>query len=108
LGTDTFGFPFCIAGKSAHDEMELMGSSGLTPYEVLQSATINPAKFLGKESEFGTVTIGRRADLLHSGGKSSGEPGNHTETRRGDAPRTMAPFRKAATQMLAGLDESVR
>lgn len=64
LGTDTFGFPFCIADKSAHDEMELMRGSGLTPYDVLQSATINPAKFLGKESEFGTATIGKRADLL--------------------------------------------
>jgi imidazolonepropionase-like amidohydrolase len=64
LGTDTFGFPFCIAGKSAHDEMDLMQASGLTPFQALQSATINPAKFFGEEHELGTVTVGKRADLL--------------------------------------------
>jgi hypothetical protein len=64
LSTDTFGFPFCIPGKSAHDEMDLMLAGGLTPFQVLQSATVNPAKFLGKENEFGTVTVGKRADLL--------------------------------------------
>jgi hypothetical protein len=64
LSTDTFGFPFCIPGKSAHDEMDLMQASGLTPFQVLQSATANPAKFLGEENEFGTVTVGKRADLL--------------------------------------------
>jgi hypothetical protein len=64
LGTDTFGFPFCIAGKSAHDEMDLMQASGLTTFQVLQSATVNPAKFFGEDNEFGTVTVGKRADLL--------------------------------------------
>jgi hypothetical protein len=64
LGTDTFGFPFCIPGKSAHDELRLLLESGLTPYQALQTATINPARFLGKENEFGTVSIGKRADLL--------------------------------------------
>jgi hypothetical protein len=64
LSTDTFGFPFCVPGKSAHDEMDLMQAGGLTPFQVLQSATVNPAKFLGEENELGTVTVGKRADLL--------------------------------------------
>jgi len=64
LGTDSFGFPFCIPGESAHDELQLLLQSGLTPYQALQSATSAPARFLGKESEFGTVTVGKRADLL--------------------------------------------
>jgi imidazolonepropionase-like amidohydrolase len=34
---------------------------GLKPLQVLQSATINPAKFSGKENEFGTVTVGKCA-----------------------------------------------
>ena len=62
--TWTFGFTFCVPGKSAHDEMDLMQAGGLTPFQVLQSATVNPAKFLGEENEFGTVTVGKRADLL--------------------------------------------
>jgi Amidohydrolase family len=64
LGTDTFGFPFCVPGKSAHDELHLLVKSGLTPYQALQTATVNPATFLGKENEFGTVSVGKRADLL--------------------------------------------
>jgi imidazolonepropionase-like amidohydrolase len=31
---------------------------------VLQSATLNPAKFLFREKELGTVTTGKLADLL--------------------------------------------
>jgi len=64
LGTDTFGIPLCAPGKSAHDELKLLNDSGLTPYEVLRTATVNPAKFLRKDSEFGTVEVGKRADLL--------------------------------------------
>jgi len=64
LGTDTFGFPFCVPGKSAHDELHLLVESGLTPYQALQTATVNPARFLGKENEFGSITVGKRADLV--------------------------------------------
>ena len=38
--------------------------SGLTPYEALRAATVEPASFLGKEEEFGTIAVGKRADLL--------------------------------------------
>jgi imidazolonepropionase-like amidohydrolase len=36
----------------------------LTPYEALRIAIANPAEFLGRSGEFGTVTTGARADLL--------------------------------------------
>jgi imidazolonepropionase-like amidohydrolase len=32
--------------------------------EALQAATLNPARFLGKESELGTVEKGKIADLV--------------------------------------------
>jgi imidazolonepropionase-like amidohydrolase len=32
--------------------------------QVLQTATLNPARFLYKENELGTVTAGKLADLL--------------------------------------------
>jgi imidazolonepropionase-like amidohydrolase len=44
--------------------MDLMQASELTPFQLLQSATPIPRRFLGKENEFGTVTVGKRADLL--------------------------------------------
>lgn len=64
LGTDALGAPLAIPGASAHQELQLLVGSGLTPYEALRTATVNPAKFLGKEREFGTITVGKRADLL--------------------------------------------
>jgi hypothetical protein len=105
LGTDTFGFPFCIPGKSAHDEMDLMRDSGLTPFQVLRSATINPARFLGKESEFGTVTVGKRADLL----LVESNPLVDLEASRapdGVMIRGVWLPSEKLRQMLAGLDET--
>lgn len=34
------------------------------PLEALQTATLNPAKFLGKTDPFGTIQVGRAADLV--------------------------------------------
>ena len=62
-GTDT-GNPFCISGFSLHDELRLMVEAGLTPMEALQAATLNPARFMGQENDFGTVTEGKVADLV--------------------------------------------
>jgi imidazolonepropionase-like amidohydrolase len=38
--------------------------AGLTNLQILQTATINPAKFLYKEDQLGTVSVGKLADLL--------------------------------------------
>jgi len=64
LGTDAMGAPLAIPGASAHRELQLLVESGLTPYEAIRTATVNPAEFLGKGDEFGTITVGKRADLL--------------------------------------------
>lgn len=64
LGTDAMGATLAIPGASAHQELQLLTKIGLSPYEALKTATVNPAKFLGKEGEFGTINVGKRADLL--------------------------------------------
>ena len=38
--------------------------AGLSPMEALQAATLNPARFLGKEKDLGTVEKGKIADLI--------------------------------------------
>jgi imidazolonepropionase-like amidohydrolase len=63
LGSDAPQF-FNVPGFSIHREMEMMVASGLTPYEVLVTGTRNPAIQLGQPDEFGTVQVGRRADLI--------------------------------------------
>jgi imidazolonepropionase-like amidohydrolase len=53
-----------VPGASLHRELQLLTESGLSPYEAIRAATVNPAVFLRKEQEFGTVAEGKRADLL--------------------------------------------
>ena len=67
-GTDAMGAALIAPGSSLHRELELLTESGLTPYEAMRTATVAPAAFLKKEREFGTVEIGKRADLLLIGG----------------------------------------
>jgi len=62
-GTDTSN-PFCMPGFSLHDELGFMVRAGLTPMQALQTATLNPARFLGREKELGTVEKGKIADLM--------------------------------------------
>jgi imidazolonepropionase-like amidohydrolase len=41
-----------------------MVEAGLTPMEALQTATLNPAKFMGKLNSQGTIEKGKIADLV--------------------------------------------
>ena len=63
-GTDAFGVPNIVPGFSLHDELALLVGSGLTPWEAIATATYNAAAFFETLDEVGTVTAGRRADLL--------------------------------------------
>jgi imidazolonepropionase-like amidohydrolase len=62
-GTDSTD-AFVVPGFSLHQELDLLVGAGLSPLEALQSATIAPARFLGREAKQGTVEAGKRADLL--------------------------------------------
>ena len=53
-----------IPGFTLHDELALLVESGLTPLEALQTATLNPAKVLGKTADLGTIEPGKMADLV--------------------------------------------
>jgi hypothetical protein len=62
-GTDELN-PYVFPGFSLHDELALLVKAGLSPRDALRAATINPAKFLGKEATMGTVEAGKTADLV--------------------------------------------
>ena len=49
---------------SLFDEMEAYANAGVPGPEIVKSATINGARWLGKDAEFGTIERGKRADLL--------------------------------------------
>jgi imidazolonepropionase-like amidohydrolase len=53
-----------VPGIDLHNELALLVECGFTPLEALQTATLNPAKFLGKTDTYGTIQVGRVADLV--------------------------------------------
>ncbi len=63
LGSDAPQF-FNVPGFSLHHEMRMMVDAGLTPEEVLVTGTRNPALYFGTPEEFGTIEVGRRADMI--------------------------------------------
>jgi len=53
-----------FAGFSLHDELYELTSSGLTNLEALQSATMVPATYSNAIEDYGTIEIGKKADLV--------------------------------------------
>lgn len=53
-----------MAGSGLHEELEELVRDGLSPFQVLQAATVNPASYFGQSDRFGTIETGKRADLV--------------------------------------------
>lgn len=62
-GTDVSN-PYVFPGFSLHDELALYVEAGLSAAETLRTATINAAKYLGREREFGTIEPKKLAHLV--------------------------------------------
>lgn len=60
-GTD---LPVTKGDPVLHQELSLLVAAGMTPMEALQTATRNPAEFLGKLDSLGTVEQGKIANLV--------------------------------------------
>jgi imidazolonepropionase-like amidohydrolase len=63
-GTDCPAGVDVLPGFSLHGELQRFVAAGFTPLAALQTATINPAKFLDRLADFGTVEKGKVADLV--------------------------------------------
>jgi imidazolonepropionase-like amidohydrolase len=50
--------------SSYYDELRAMQQSGMSTWALLQASTINGARVLAKQNEFGAIRKGMRADLL--------------------------------------------
>ncbi len=55
---------FNVPGFSIHHEIEGMLHAGLSPLQILQSGTMNPAIYFERQEEFGQIKEGLAADLL--------------------------------------------
>jgi imidazolonepropionase-like amidohydrolase len=78
-GTDSPIIPF---GLGLHVEIESYVHAGLTPFQALQTATINAAQALGLADELGTIEVGKRADLMFIGGDPLQDIKNIRDVRR--------------------------
>ena len=63
MGTDSPQI-FSVPGFSLHREMRAMAEAGLSPYEILVTGTRAVGEYFRRSDTFGTVAVGRRADLI--------------------------------------------
>ena len=68
LATDSPIIPGMFPGYTIHDDLRLLVDAGLTPEEALRVGTVDGARFIGTyvpgAGDFGTLTVGARADLV--------------------------------------------
>src|SRR5579871_2733696 len=105
-GTDTPPGVYIFPGFSLHEELQRFVAAGFTPLEALQTATLNPARFLGMEDKLGTVEKGKIADLvlldanplddIHNTQKIAGVVANGRYFSRADLDKMLADVEKAA------------
>jgi len=62
-GTDAFD-TYVFPGFSLHDELVELVAAGLSPAEALRAATISAAIFSGVQDQFGSIEVGKTADLV--------------------------------------------
>ncbi len=68
IGTDAPGFPGVMSGFGAYVEMQLFEQVGIPVYGIYQAASKNAGDFvddtLHPEISFGTIEVGKRADII--------------------------------------------
>lgn len=67
LGTDAGRLSGVVHGSSLHDEMRIVTDYGFSPYQTIAACTKNAAKVvvaMTGNNGFGTIEIGKRADLI--------------------------------------------
>lgn len=63
MGTDSPQI-FSVPGFSLHREMRAMADAGMSPYEILVSGTQAVGHYFQRNDTFGTIAVGRRADMI--------------------------------------------
>lgn len=63
VGTDLM-VPGIVPGFAVHDEMDIWQEAGIPPVEILRSATLIPANFMGLGDRLGSIREGKTASMI--------------------------------------------
>jgi enamidase len=85
-GTDPTGSGGVVPGFSNQRQIELLVEAGFSPVEAIRVATLNGARYLGRDARIGSIEVGKQADLV----LVSGDP----STAIGDVRRVVTVFRE--------------
>ena len=55
---------FNVPGFSIHREIESMSKAGMSNYEILKTGTVNPAKYMNQEGQWGVLKPGAAAEFV--------------------------------------------
>ncbi len=55
---------FVVPGHSFHEEIKIYQETEMTPFQILQAASYNAARFLDATDDWGSIQPGLRADLV--------------------------------------------
>jgi imidazolonepropionase-like amidohydrolase len=92
-GTDS------LAGFSLHRELELYSSAGIPAPKVLQLATLGAARVVKRDSELGSITPGKLADMI----LVEGDPAAHIS----DIRRVRTVVKDGVVYQVADLDRAL-
>jgi imidazolonepropionase-like amidohydrolase len=87
-GVDPTGNGGALPGYGDQRNYELLIEAGFAPVEAIQIMTLNGAKVLGADAEYGSIAVGKQADLV---------------VINGDPIRTPASIRNVVTVFKGGL-----
>ncbi|MBV8687375.1 MAG: amidohydrolase family protein [Alphaproteobacteria bacterium] len=73
-GTDPTGYGGVVPGWAGRRQVQLLVEGGFTFPQALRIATLNGARYLGREREVGSVEVGKRADLILVEGDPTRDP----------------------------------
>lgn len=73
-GTDPTGYGGVIPGFSSRRQLQLMLEAGFDFETVVRIASLDGARFLGRDAEVGSIAAGKRADLILIDGDPSTDP----------------------------------
>ncbi len=100
-GLDPTGNGATLPGFGDQHEVELLVTdAGFTPVEAIKIATLNGAKYLGKQAQIGSIEVGKNADLM----VVKGDPSKQIE----DIENVVVVFKDGRAYDSAKLLESVR